>query len=70
MYYGLFARQGHKFIRIDTTTGYTLDTARQRFSHLIVALLDAGVKPLLRPLPPVKLIDARVADRKYAKTPW
>lgn len=64
MYYGLFVRVGHAFIRVDTTTGYTIDTAKVRFAHLIRIL---GEKAVLRPLPPVKLIDIKAKDRRYAK---
>lgn len=67
MYYGLFLRVGHTYVRVDTTTGYTIDTAKEKFRHLMLIL---GSKAVLRPLPPVKLIDVKKADKKYAKTPW
>lgn len=67
MYYGLFIRVGHKLIRVDTTTGYTYDTARRMFAPLIASLGGCGI---LRKLPPVKPIEAYPADKKYAKTPW
>lgn len=67
MYYGLFIKVGHRFVRVDTTTGYTIDTAKEKFKPLIAVL---GGKAVLRPLSPIKLIDSCVADRKYAHTPW
>lgn len=67
MYYGLFVRIGHRLIRVDTTTGYTLDTAKEKFKHLMQIL---GSKAVLRPLPPVKQIDVKKADRKYARSEW
>ena len=67
MYYGLFIRVGHRIIRVDTTTGYTIDTARQRFAPLMIALEGKG---FLRKLPAVKQVDERIADRRYVKTPW
>lgn len=67
MYYGLFIRVDHKLVRVDTTTGFTLETAKVRFAPLILALDGRG---LLRQLPPVKQIDAFSADKKYARTPW
>lgn len=65
MYYGLFLRVGHTFVRVDTTTGFTYDTAKERFAHLKRIL---GEKAVLRKLPPVKQIDIRKADRRYAKS--
>lgn len=70
MYYGLFIRVGHKYVRVDTTHGYTIDTARHEFRHLVQLLVDSGVQPHFRPLPPVKQVDPYTADHKYAKTPW
>lgn len=66
MYYGLFIRVNRQLIRVDTTTGYTLDTAKQKFKHLMLALPQT----FLKALPPVKQIDPFVADKKYARTPW
>lgn len=70
MYYGLFTRVGGSYVRIDTTTGYTLETAKREFAPLVKMLLAAGFRPVFRKLPPVKQIDPYTADKKYAKTPW
>lgn len=68
MYYGLFIKIGHRFIRVDTTTGYTEETAKIQFRHLIASLTEKGVKSVLRKLKPVKQISLK--DRGYARTPW
>lgn len=70
MYYGLFIRVGHKLVRVDRTTGFTLETAKKEFANLVTQLMEKGFTPLFRPLRPVKLIDIRTADRKYAKSLW
>jgi len=69
-YYGLFIRVNRTLIRVDTTTGYTYDTAKVRFAPLLLTLRDRGFNPELRSLRPVKQVDAWSADRKYAKTLW
>lgn len=68
MYYGLFIKSGNRFIRVDTTTGYTLETAKVKFRDLIAKLNAANVSYYLRKLPPVKQI--QVKDKGYARTPW
>lgn len=68
MYYGLFTKVGHKFIRVDRTTGYTLDTAKRMFQPLIATLRESGLKAELRKLPPVKQINPYTADAKYARS--
>lgn len=67
MYYGLFVKMGRKFIRVDQTTGYTLETAKKVFA---AQLLTLGSYGHLRLLPPVKQIVINKKDRQYAKTPW
>jgi hypothetical protein len=70
MYYGLFVKVDKRWLRVDTTTGYTLETARVKFLPLVLALRGKGIEPEFRLLRPVKAIDPYVADKKYAKTPW
>ena len=69
-YYGVFVKLGRKYIRIDTTTGYTLETAKEKFRPIVLALLEKGLKAEFRLLQPVPLTDAWSSDKKYAKTPW
>lgn len=68
MYYGLYIKIGRRFIRVDTTTGYTIDTAKVQFRYLILALTDKGIDYYLRELPRVKLIDIKARDRRYLKS--
>ena len=70
MYYGLFVRVGHRLIRVDTTTGYTIDTAKRMIAPLIATLTAKGLRTQLRELPPVKQIVVNQKDKRYAKTPW
>lgn len=70
MYYGLFVRVGQKFVRVDGTTGYTLETAQTQFAPLMRMLRARNVEPVLKKLPPVRQLDPYSADKKYAKTPW
>jgi hypothetical protein len=64
-YYGLFIKLEGEWKRLFPAESYTLETARKRWW---MELLHLSAK--LRPLPPVKQIDPRKADKKYAKTPW
>ena len=68
MYYGLFMKVGRRWVRVDTTTGYTYDTAKKLFAPLIQAL--SGCTTELRRLPPVKQIVVNKEDKRYARTPW
>lgn len=65
MYYGLFIKVSRNLIRVDTTTGYTEETAKVKFAGLMKQLRDKGVTPILRKLPPVKQIS--VTDKGYAR---
>lgn len=70
MYYGLFVRANGTWLRVDTSTGYTLETAKRELAREVAAFIVNGVPYAFRKLPPVKPTDDRGPDRKYAKTPW
>lgn len=70
MYYGLFVRVDGTWLRVDVSQGYTLETAKVVLAPTVRALIDAGLRYEFRKLPPVKQIDVRGPDKKYAKTPW
>lgn len=70
MYYGLFVRVDGAWLRVDTTRGFTLETAKREFAALAAALREHNIPFEYRKLPRVKQIDVRGPDRKYARTPW
>lgn len=70
MYFGLFVKVRNSWLRVDTTTGYTLDTAKERFKGLAALLISKGLRAELRKLPSVKLVEPFAKDKFYARTPW
>ncbi len=65
-YYGLFVKVEGEWRRLGTES-YTLETAKRRWVQF---LFNCDAKFKLKALPPVKQLDVKAADRKYANTPW